>query len=200
MAIILAFVLITSPMVIKDHGVHGQTFPIEEENLIDYLTRRSQDLTSQDVCEIRQRLQKHYKKTLAEPSPVKNLQNATSYSVHYFDPTIIAKQEIKDGQGNTIISVGTLYNPLQHFSLSEELIFFNGDDPAHLEWAKSLGEHKKWILVAGHPLKLEETENRPVYFDQGGLLTRKLKIVAAPARVSQDGMLLKIEAIPIPSQ
>jgi conjugal transfer pilus assembly protein TraW len=199
MAIALAFVLTITPLtvIVKDHGVHGHTFPIEEEDLLECLKRDSQDLTSQEVYEINQKLQSHYKKSVARPALIKNLKEATARTIHYFDPTIVVKQEIKDGQGNIVIAQGASYNPLQHFSLSEELLFFNGDDRSHLEWAQSLGEHKKWILIAGHPIELEEKENHPIYFDQNGLLTQKLKIVAIPARVSQEGNLLKIETVPM---
>ena len=46
-----------------------------------------------------------------------------------------------------------------------------------------------------NPFKLEEQKNRPVYFDQNGFLIDKFKLEHIPARLSQDGLLLKIEEV-----
>ena len=189
--------LATSMTYAQDYGNHGHVFPIIEESLIEYLEQRIQSLTQQQKEDISQKVQDHYKKTILNPHPVKNLKRALTYAVHYFDPKIVAKQDIQDAQGRIIVEKGASYSPLEHVSLSEELLFFDGDDAAHIEWAKSLEGSTKWILVAGHPLGLEKQEKRAVYFDQNGLLTRKLSITAIPARVSQDRLLLKIEIIPL---
>ena len=76
MSTILAFSLMITPMVVKDYGIHGHTFPIEEEDLIECLTKHSQELALQEVHEIDQKLQNHYKKIVAKTLPVKNLKNA----------------------------------------------------------------------------------------------------------------------------
>ena len=54
------------------------------------------------------------------------------------------------------------------------------------------------ILVGGRPFDLQEDlqEDYPdmtVYFDQAGVLTKKLGIKASPAIVGQDGFMLRIE-------
>ena len=196
--LILVFLnLFTSMTYAQDYGNHGHVFPIIEESLIEYLEKRIQSLTQQEREDISHKVQEHYKKTLLNPNPVKNIKRALTHAVHYFDPKIVAKQDIQDAQGKIIVEKGASYSPLEHVSLSEDLLFFDGDDAAHIEWAKSLEGSTKWILVAGHPLDLEKQENHAVYFDQNGLLTRKLNITAIPARVSQDGVLLKIEAVPM---
>ena len=50
-------------------------------------------------------------------------------------------------------------------------------------------------LVKGKPLDLEAKEKLPTYFDQFGSLTHKLKIKHVPAKVTQEGLQLKIEEI-----
>jgi conjugal transfer pilus assembly protein TraW len=49
--------------------------------------------------------------------------------------------------------------------------------------------------VKGAPLLLSEELKVPVYFDQSGLLTKKLGIHHVPALVTQEGMRLRIEEI-----
>lgn len=188
---ILLLANLTGPLSIKDFGVQGQTFPIEEENLIDYI----QDSIKSDSDD--KRIQEHYSQSFKNPEPVCGLSEAKKSTIHYFDPTIIAKTDIKDEEGKIVIPRRTAYNPLEYFSLSQDLLFFDGDQAEHIQWAKSLGKESKWILVKGKPFELEEKENRPVFFDQGGLLVQKLSIKTIPARVTQEGRLLKIESMPI---
>lgn len=197
MATLLAFSLLVSSLSIHDHGTHGHTFPIEEEDLIEYLQKRMESLSLAEIGKINHSLRANYEKHLLEPAPVPNLSRAREYAIHYYDPTVVAKQEIRDGQGNIIVKKGSSYNPLNDHSLKEELLFFDGSDSLHVAWAKSLGEETKWILTSGRPLEIEEQEKRPVYFDQNGLLTQKLKIATIPARVTQEDNRLKIETIPV---
>lgn len=194
MADFLRFTLLltslTIPLGAKDYGTIGQTFPVEEEDLIDYIRKRMQMLDGNKI-------QNHYVRLFQEPQSVSGVQESSIYSCHYFDPTIVAKTDIKDKEGKTIIPQGTTYNPLDHFSLSQALLFFDGSQGDHIEWAKSYGDASKWILVKGKPLELEERENRPVFFDQSGTLVQKLSIRFVPCRISQEGRCLKIESIPI---
>ena len=121
MVTFLAYILSAAPIV-KDYGPHGQTFPIEEEDLIEYLQQKTQSLTPRQIAETNQKLQENYKRQLTDPHSLK-IQTSTSFSVHYFDPTVVAKQDIKDSTGNIIVAKGTSYNPLHHFSLLEPLLF-----------------------------------------------------------------------------
>ncbi len=187
------FLFLMHSLTAKDLGTHGHTFAIEEENLITYLKKRLELCNIQSISNT---VATHYTQTLSSPTLVKTLPPAATHEIDYFDPTVVAKQEIKDSQGKAIIQKGETYNPLHHFSLSEDLLFFDGEDPKQVAWARTLGDHKKWILVRGKPLILEERENHPVFFDQFGLLIDKLKIRSIPAQVSQEKSLLKIEMIP----
>lgn len=54
------------------------------------------------------------------------------------------------------------------------------------------------ILVGGRPFELQEElqqdyRDMVVYFDQGGVLTRKMEIKASPAIVTQEGLMLRIK-------
>lgn len=181
---------LATPPSIKDYGVHGRTFPIEEENLIEHIQSRIQNTGEE-------RFQKYCVETYKEPQAVVGLIDASVHAIHYFDPTIITKVDIRDGEDRIIITKGSSYNPLEFFSLAQDLLFFDGDQKEHVQWARSMGKESKWILVKGKPFQLEEQENYPVYFDQRGLLVQKLSIKAIPAKVTQEGTRLKIESIPI---
>ena len=55
----------------------------------------------------------------------------------------------------------------------------------------------KPILTAGSYLNLMRSWRVPVYYDQQGLLTRRLGIRQVPALVSQDGLRLRIDELEI---
>ena len=194
MADLLKFTLLltslTFPLGAKDYGVHGKVFHIEEEDLIDYIRNRIKTL---DV----DKLQEKSTHCLKHPTPVTGLSEAKTYAMHYFDPTVVAKEDVKDGEGNTIIPKGSSYNPLDCFSLTQDLLFFDGDNQEHIAWAKGCGNQTKWILVKGNPFPLEEEHARPIFFDQHGTLVQKLSIQAIPSRISQEGKRLKVETLPI---
>ena len=105
------------------------------------------------------------------------------------------KTDIKDQAGNIVITAGTSVNPLEKISWGEELIFIDGDDQQQINWAKS--KIGKLVLIKGSPVELTQKLNKPVFFDQGGVLTTRFKIKAVPATIEQDGKLLKISEVKI---
>lgn len=46
-------------------------------------------------------------------------------------------------------------------------------------------------------MELTQKLNKPVFFDQGGVLTTRFKIKSVPATIEQDGKLLKISEVKI---
>ena len=69
----------------------------------------------------------------------------------------------------------------------------DGEDKEQVQWAKTqLG---KITLTNGAPLELGKELNRPVYFDQAGILCNRFNIEAVPAIIEQDGLLLKISEV-----
>jgi conjugal transfer pilus assembly protein TraW len=123
----------------------------------------------------------------------------------------VAPQDITDHRGQLIHAKGTKINPLETVSLSQDLIFFDGDDEEQVAWVKgkmsidgpqdsSSSKQYKVILVKGPPLSLSEEWGLPIFFDQGGVLTKKLGITHVPALVSQEGLHLRIEEIALQDQ
>lgn len=175
----------------KDFGKHGHVYPISEDNLLEYLQTRLHTLPEDDVQDV---LRKYCQQQVGA-----SFEEAKEYHRYEFDPSITVFQDVLDHNGTIIIPKGALVNPLEICSLSRELLFLDGDNPLHVQWAKKTGKEAKWILVKGKPLELEEQEELPIYFDQFGFLIRKLGIQQIPAKVSQmqGSLRLTIEEIPI---
>lgn len=188
MAYFLAFIFSTAFLYGQDFGNVGTTFPIQEQNLLEYLRERLLSANQEELS----RFYQDQVKRVQEPKML-NLAEAQTNRVFFYDPTITVWEDVKDHEGNVIVKRGEKYNPLDHSTLSNNLLFFDATKNSHIEWAQS--HTGMWILVKGKPIQLEEQEGIPVYFDQFGSLTQKLGIQAVPARVSQEGKLLKVEEI-----
>ena len=99
-------------------------------------------------------------------------------------------------------------------SLDRRMIFIDAREDEQIQWLKEqLDQYKsesdknsqaqaaienRVILVGGRPFELQEELQRDyqdmvVYFDQGGMLTRKMEIKASPAIVTQEGIMLRIK-------
>lgn len=55
----------------------------------------------------------------------------------------------------------------------------------------------KAILTAGSYLDLMKAWRTPVYYDQQGVLTRRLGIEQVPALVSQEGKRLRVDELEV---
>ncbi len=191
--LILFFIFTFSVANAKDFGIVGHVIPIKENNIIDVIRERAEAVTDCEKDALQKKIRSHYEKKLRNPKPV-DIAETRVYTIHYFDPTIIVNEDIKDHEGKTIIEKGTKHNPLIMSRLNNDLLLFNGDDAEQVEWAKS--HSGVWILVRGKPLELEESEKRPVFFDQQGILCKKFKVKSVPAKISQHDLLLKVESMP----
>ena len=188
MVLKIIVILATTVAFCKDFGTFGQTFPIKEEDLLDYLQKQK---TQKSLSSIKDRLL-----AMAQnPAPVKGVFEATEYHRFFIDPTFTAQQDIKDAQGRIVIKKGTSVNPLQKISLSKGLLFFDGSKSSHVKWAREQKGDFKWVLVAGKPIDLESQEGQPVYFDQQGHYLSRFNINHIPAKITQKGLVLEVEEI-----
>lgn len=172
-------------------GSEGQTFKIEEEPLLSEATQES----SIDLEKIRQEQTKQILNYLNSPPPVSGIKEAKEYKAFYYDPIYQVREDITGLNGEVIASKGEIINPMEKIETLQDLIFFDGDSPKQIEWAK---RHlsAKWILVKGSPLDVEEATDHEAFFDQMGRLCAKLGIEAVPAKVSKEENRILIEEIP----
>ncbi len=191
--LIIFFLLFSCRIYAKDFGTYGHVFNIEEEDFLEYLKRKM--VSSSD--EKKNQLLEKYKNRFSNPEFGVDIGYTKKYRIFYYDPTITIKEDIKDHNDRIIVKKGTKFNPLKTMKVNENLIFIDGTQKKHLEWAKSLGKGHKWILVKGNPMRLEKRYRRPIYFDQHGVLVKTFDIKNIPAKVNQDKDSLKIEEIPV---
>ncbi|MFI5342793.1 MAG: type-F conjugative transfer system protein TraW [Chlamydiales bacterium] len=192
----LILLILISSLEAKDLGVQGHVFPIEEENLLDWLKMKTESPSQAEVETVQKKLQNHYLSSFQKPHQVEGLTEAETYRVSYFDPTLCADQDIRNHEGKLIVRKGSCINPLETIEQLDSLLFFDGNNPDHLEWARDQSRCK-WVLTNGKPMKLEEQEGRQVFFDQFGLLTERFGLKHIPAKVSKEGLKIKIEEIPL---
>lgn len=197
MAYILIKILIVSNLLIfsltaKDLGVYGHTFPVIEKSLLQYIKDKFQGFSENEIDLINKRIQSEYVSKIANPLSV-GLPETETYRCFFYDPTIYASKTIIDKKGTIIVPKGKRYNPLDTINLSEDLLFFDGKNQKHIEWAQK--NKGKWILTNGSPIDLEKSLKRPVYYDQMGKITLQMGIKSIPAKVSQLGSKLKVEEI-----
>lgn len=181
-------------------GVLGKTYPITEQNFLDYIYDRLKAMQAAgDFEKIQEKLKKQMIKAATEPKAVEGLSKTINSRTFYYDPGIKIEQDIKDQEGHMIAPSGTYMNPLDVVSLRKRLFFFDGNDPNQRAKAKQFYEAErskpKLILVAGKPMELMDQWDVRVFFDQSGLLTKRLGIEHIPAIVSQEGRLLRIDEI-----
>ena len=192
---LLLFILTAAPLIF---AVDGHTFNIEEEDMAQAIFERLTSITEREVEELRLKAQEKIMTEAKAPSAVRGLREATEYAAYYFDPTYMVKEEITDLTGNVIAYKGQTINPLKSIGSLQELLFFDGDNPDHVKWAKEHPE-AKWILVKGSPIELEEESIHPVFFDQGAALCRFFGLERIPTKISKSGDRLIIEEIPCAS-
>lgn len=177
----------------KDFGVHGTTYPVSEESLLEHLQHQLSALPPETLQLKQLEVQERVKQSVLSPTPVSGVHKATTYRRTTVDPSITLDKDILDHHGTLIAAKGSRYNPLTTMQLKDSLLIFDGADSEQVKWAEGQGDYTKWILIKGRPFDVMKQHDRDVYFDQGGAICRHFKIAAVPAIVRQNGQLLEIE-------
>ena len=185
-----------------DLGTLGPTYEITEPHLLRMIEQRLREKErSGELGRLEAEARKRGIATVKNPPPVTGLRPTDTMRTFYFDPSFTLDRNIFGPQGELLFAAGTRKNPLEVVSLSRHLFFFDGRDPAQVGRARQLiafyQGRVKPILVGGSYLDLMKSWRMPVYFDQQGLLTRRLGITQVPALVSQDGLRLRIDELAV---
>ena len=180
------FLLLFLDLSAKDFSVRAQVFDIQEENLLEILRKKKFD---EDF------LKEKMKAAFREPKAIE-LPLAKEARSFLYDTRCSFGEDILSEDGNVILAKGDSFNPLDNLSLHEKLLFFDARNERELIWALEQ-ENSIWVLVGGSPLDLQEQYQRPVFFDQMGVLVEKLKIEARPAKVFQEGKALRVVECPL---
>lgn len=202
-AVALALAAVCTGSVATDLGTLGPTYEIAEPHLLRMIEQRLQALErSGELARIEQEARARGTDAVRNPQPVAGVHPTRSARTFYFDPTFTLDRNIVGAQGELLFPAGTRKNPLEVVSLSKHLLFFDARDKRQVRRARELmaryqGKVKP-ILTGGSYLDLMKSWRIPVYYDQQGVLTRRLGIQQVPAFVSQDGKRLRIDELEVP--
>lgn len=185
-----------------DAGVIGPTYDIAEPHLLKYIEERlRQKEASGELRRLQEEARTRGIDAVRHPEPVAGLVTTRTKRTSYYDPTYTLDRNLQDAQGNLMFAAGTRANPLDIVSLSRRLLFFDARDPRQVTQARQLIAHYdgrvKPIITGGSYLDLMQSWKLPVYYDQLGLLTRRLGIRQVPALVSQEGKRLRIDELEV---
>lgn len=185
-----------------DLGVIGPTYEISEPHLLQMIEQRLREKErSGELGRLEAEARKRSVTTVKNPPPVTGLRATDAVRTFYFDPSFTLDRNLLGPQGELLFAAGTRKNPLEVVSLSRHLLFFDARDPRQVGRARQLialyQGRVKPILVGGAYLDLMQSWHLPVFYDQQGLLTRRLGITQVPALVSQDGLRLRIDELAV---
>jgi len=196
-ALIFLTVFIVSTTFAKDLGVWGDIYPIDEDDLRDFIFKRLDSLEKNGEMKT---MQKNFIKNVTyhtlRPQPVGNLTTTEQPKTLFYEPTFVLNRNIEDADGKVLFPVGTKVNPLDRVQLHSVMFFLNSDDKRQITWAIKKAknfQYIKYILVQGNIKEASEALNNKVYFDQYGKLVHKLGILHIPSIVQQSEKKLKIQ-------
>lgn len=181
------------PSQAEDLGVWGETFAIEEEDLLEHIFSRLKNLKeSGKFEEIKRKTEERIQEMILHPVQMHGISVTTQKREYTFDPTIIVTRDLADRNGRIFAKKGEKFNPLERISM-KPLLFIDGEDRKQIKWALSkINDQKvqkhnmgKIILIKGSPLNLQNELGREIYFDQYGVLITKFGIKHVPAIVFQ---------------
>ncbi len=180
----------------KDLGVFGETFEIQEKNLMAEIIAKLQQLERRgDMQRQNEIIKKRIAYSVMHPKRLAHLTKATARKEYKFDPTITLKKNLQDHKGRVFAKAGEQFNPLSRIRYSKRMIFIDGEDESQIQWALNTAqENTLIILTAGSPVDFEKKFGRIAYFDQFSLRTTQLGIQHVPAVVfqKQDELVLTI--------
>ena len=185
-----------------DLGAIGPTYEISEPHFLQMIEQRLREKErSGELKRLQEQAQQRSVSSATKPLPIAGLHPTTRVRTFYFDPSFILDRNILGPKGELLFAAGTRKNPLEVVSLSRHLLFFDARDSRQVHQARELmaryqGKVKP-ILTAGSYLDLMKSWRIPVYYDQQGLLSRRLGIAQVPALVSQEGKRLRIDEMEV---
>ncbi len=193
---ILTLIIFSTFVQARDLGSFGETFAIDEENLLSVITAKLDKLGQSNELEIhKKRIQAKMIARLQRPLEVEGLIRTKTPRIFSYDPSITVPYDLKDHRQKVFFKAGSQVNPLDTHSLRYALLFIDGDDKEQLNWAINHKTKTKIILVKGSPFALMKEHKVSLFFDQGGTLVRKFGIQQVPARITQEEKHLKIEEV-----
>lgn len=188
----------------KDLGTWGDTWPVAEQSFLEFIqTRLATMMNDGTLSALQHQFVQRVEAHALRPVPVPGLKADTREHVSWYDPTFTAELDIADTQNHIFVHQGDRINPLDTLSLNLTLYFIDSDDKRQIAWMKTQKPptpNYKIILVNGNVREASDSLASRVYFDQQGVISRRLQLTYIPARVIQDGRRLKITSAALPQE
>ena len=184
----------------EELGVVGPIYDIAEPDLLEVIQSRLGRMEKTgELARKQAEYRDHVIGAVEKPKPVPGLKATTAKRTYFIDPTWTLDRDIRSADGALLFARGQKVNPLDHTSLREKLVFFDGRDRRQVSFARQMLRNQdravKPIMVAGEPLNLMRDWKRQIFYDQGGTLVRRLGIRQVPAVVNQDGKRLRVDEV-----
>ena len=194
--------LLAAPVHALDLGRVGPVWPVAEPDLLALIQSRLEEKRSSgELARIQAEFAARSRRTIESPAPVAGLVRTHTPRSFLFDPTVTAPDTVRNPEGKVLVAAGARVNPLDYVSLSQPLIFFDARDRDQVKTALALRQRHRGrahlILTGGSYVDFMKRHDLRVYYDQQGLLVRRLGIRQVPALVTQEGRMLRIDELKV---
>lgn len=189
----LLMIIVANLAISEDLGIIGKTYPIGEQNLMDYIKSRATTLVNNGQWEnLRKKAVRDTENRIDHPPVIAGIYPTVESSVRYYDPAVRINQDIINPYDKSIIArKGQIVNPTTYMSFNNELIFIDGRDKNQVEYAlaeskRSLFQSSIVLIAANNFRDLLRQEQHLFFYDQGAALTKKFNIRHVPTIIYQD--------------
>lgn len=181
----------------KNLGSQGQTFVVKEQDFRVFIQDRLAHLQQTGALKAYEKAAQHRVRQAVYHPQALDLKTQTQSQTFFVDPSVRLNRAITDQTGRVLVRAGTVVNPFKTVHLASVLLFFNGDDPAQVRWVQAHYRDYRWVkfILTGGDLRQAANQFGRIYYDQHGLLTKKLHITHVPAIAQQAGLKWKITVI-----
>ncbi len=178
----------------------GPTYPIAEPDMLQDIERHLKEKErSGELARLQKEAIERSTNSAKIPKPVPGLTRTAQPRTFYFDPTVVANEDILGPDGVMIVKKGTRLNPLDTAVFRQWFVFIDARDAQQVRKAEDLlrqaNGNAKIILTGGSFIDLQKRLQMPVYFDQLGTLVKRFGIQQVPAVVYQEGKRLRIDEL-----
>lgn len=200
LTIVLLLSVLSVGVYAEDLGAIGPTYEIAERDLIEVIEDKFRRMEKTgELAEMREDYKRKVIGGIERPRPVPGIRATETARTFFVDPAWTLNRNVVNEKGTVLYPAGTRVNPLDYERMTQALLFFDARDKKQIAFAKRfMAESKirvKPILVGGEPMKLMREWKREVFYDQGGALSRRFSITQAPAVVSQEGRMLRVDEL-----
>lgn len=170
---------------LKDYGLYGQLYPIEEEDLLKVISSKQKRIEEN----LKEKLSEIKKRMFVLNRYDGKFEHAKKDRVYYIDPAIISSENIYDHEGNVILKKGETFSPAQYGIGLGRYVVIDGQSEKQVDFAIR-GDFRKVILIRGDLGKLTKYRYR-FYFANEAILER-FRIKRVPAVIEGEGQYVKV--------